>query len=140
MQLSKNFHLREFTKSQTASRKGITNVPNKDQIINLAGLCQCVLQPVRDEFGVVTINSGYRCSELNTAIGGSKTSQHMKGQAADIECPAVDNASLAKWIRENCDFDQLILEYHTPDDPHSGWVHVSYRDVGSNRNQFLTIS
>ena len=100
-------------------------------------LAEHVLQPVRDHFGITTINSGYRGEELNKAVGGSSTSQHCKGQAADIEVPGVSNYDVAKWIEENCDFDQVLLEFYTSGIPDSGWVHVSYNAEG-NRKKSLT--
>ena len=136
MTLSPNFALREFTRSQTAARRGIDNEPTADVVDRLRILCAEVLQPIRDRFGIVTINSGYRSPELNTAIGGSKSSQHMRGEAADIEV-AADNLELAHWIAANLDFDQLISECYQTGDPASGWVHVSYKATG-NRGQCLT--
>ena len=138
MKLSKNFSLKELTKSQTAMRHGIDNNPNKEQMINLVVLTNCVLQPFRDEHGRVDINSGLRVLELNRKIGSSDNSQHVLGMAADIECPAVDNFELAKWINDNLDFDQLILEFYTAGEPTSGWVHVSYNRDGSNRKKAMT--
>jgi len=138
-QLSKNFSLAEMTKSSTAIRCGIDNTkPDKQQLINLTSLTIKVLQPVRDEFGSTTINSGFRCLELNREIRSSDTSQHVKGEAADIECKAVDNLVLAKWIRDNLDFDQVILEGYDGVDPASGWIHVSYKADGTNRKACLT--
>ena len=138
MKLSKNFSLKELTKSQTAMRNDIDNSPNTEQIVNLTALCNCVLQPIRDEHGRVDINSGLRVLELNRKIGSSDNSQHVLGMAADIECPAVDNFELAKWINDNLDFDQLILEFYTAGEPTSGWVHVSYNRDGSNRKKAMT--
>ena len=138
MKLSKNFSLKELTKSQTAMRNDIDNSPNTEQIVNLTALCNCVLQPIRDEHGRVDINSGLRVLELNRKIGSSDNSQHVLGMAADIECPAVDNFELAKWIQNNLDFDQLILEFYTAGEPTSGWVHVSYNRDGSNRKKAMT--
>jgi|TARA_R100001463_G_scaffold109940_3_gene164645 hypothetical protein len=138
MKLSKNFSLKELTKSQTAMRHGIDNNPNKEQMINLVVLTNCVLQPIRDEHGRVDINSGLRVLELNRKIGSGDSSQHVLGMAADIECPAVDNFELAKWINNNLDFDQLILEFYTAGEPTSGWVHVSYNRDGSNRKKAMT--
>ena len=138
MKLSKNFSLKELTKSQTAMRNDIDNSPNTEQIVNLTALCNCVLQPIRDEHGRVDINSGLRVLELNRKIGSSYNSQHVLGMAADIECPAVDNFELAKWIQNNLDFDQLILEFYTAGEPTSGWVHVSYNRDGSNRKKAMT--
>ena len=128
-----------MTASQTAERKGINNNPNDDQITALQKLCENILQPVRDHYATpVTISSGFRSEELCEAIGSSKTSQHAKGQAADFEIFGTPNAELAKWIVENLDYDQLILEFYNPDDPAGGWVHVSYNEKGSNRKQVLT--
>ena len=137
VRLSKNFTLQEFTKSQTAERRGIDNTPVEGHLENAKALFENVVQPVRDNFGVTVINSGYRCGDLNYAIGGSNTSQHCKGQAVDIECPGTPNYDVAKWIEENLEFDQLILEFYTPGIPDSGWVHVSYKTEG-NRKSILT--
>ena len=137
VRLSKNFTLQEFTKSQTAIRKGIDNTPAERHLENAKLLFEKVVQPVRDNFGPTVINSGYRGPDLNYAVGGSNTSQHCKGQAVDIECPGVPNYDVAKWIEENVDFDQLILEFYTPGIPDSGWVHVSYKTEG-NRKSILT--
>jgi len=137
MNLSKNFTLQEFTKSQTAERRGIDNTPVEGHLENAKALFENVVQPVRDNFGVTVINSGYRSGDLNYAIGGSNTSQHCKGQAVDIECPGTPNYDVAKWIEENLDFDQLILEFYTPGIPDSGWVHVSYKSE-DNRKSVLT--
>ena len=138
MKLSNNFSLNEMTKSQTATRKGISNNPSEDHMNSLKALCENVLQKVRDHYGkVVSISSGYRSPELCLAIGSSVNSQHAKGQAADFEIFGISNADLCKWISENCDFDQMILEYHTVGEPNSGWVHVSYRSDGENRKQIL---
>lgn len=137
-QLSKNFSLKELIKSSTAIRLGIDNVPNEEQLINLTHLVIHVLQPVRDQFGSTRINSGLRVLELNRAIGSSDTSQHRKGEAGDIECSSVSNLELAKWIRDNLEFDQIILEAYDGVDPTSGWVHISYKANGENRKACLT--
>ena len=136
MKLSKNFTLKELTKFSTAVRHGIDNNPNKEQMINLVVLTNCVLQKVRDAHGRVDVNSGLRVLELNRAIGSGDSSQHVQGMAADIECPAISNMELAEWIRDNLEFDQLILEFYTPSDPASGWVHVSYNKE-ENRKRVL---
>tara|TARA_R110000822_G_scaffold301222_1_gene424994 strand:+ start:266 stop:730 length:465 start_codon:yes stop_codon:yes gene_type:complete len=140
MQLSKNFTMAEFTKSQTAERKGINNTPQGVHLEAAKALFENVVQKVRDHFGTTTINSGYRCPTLNAAVGGTATSQHCYGEAADIEVPGVANADLANWIVDNTDFDQVILEFYTPGIPDSGWVHVSYKADGSNRGKALTAS
>jgi hypothetical protein len=138
MQLTENFSLHELTKSETALRLNLDNTPNEDTIDSLRLLAQKVLQPVRDHYGMgVKVNSGYRSPESNAAVGGSKTSDHCKGQAADIEIPSVPNAELAQWIMYNLDYTQLILEFYTPGIPDSGWVHVSY-DPNNLKKQELT--
>ena len=136
MKLSKNFTLKELTKSSTAVRHGINNKPDKEQMINLVVLTNCVLQPIRNAHGRVDVNSGLRVLELNRAIGSGDSSQHVQGMAADIECPSISNMELAEWIRDNLEFDQLILEFYTPQDPTSGWVHVSYNKE-ENRKRVL---
>ena len=140
MQLSKHFKLIEFTKSMTATRKGIKNEAGSGEIKKLTDLCYGVLEPVRAKFDKpIIITSGYRSEELCEAIGSKKTSQHAKGQAVDFEIAGVSNLQVALWINNNCDFDQLILEYWKDGEPNSGWVHCSFKD-GSNRKQVLTYS
>ena len=136
MQLSKNFALRELTASQTAIRKGIDNSPNQEQLINLAVLTAKILQPFRDKFGPININSGLRVLALNRAIGSGDKSQHTKGEAADFEMIGVYNKTLAKFIKNELIYDQLILEFYKSDDPSSGWVHCSY-SKDNNRKQSL---
>jgi hypothetical protein len=127
MQLSPNFSLTEMVKSETALRHGLENTPGEAEIAAMRLLCEKVLQPVRDHYGTgVKVNSGFRHPDVNAVVGGSKTSDHCKGQAADIEIPGVANADLAVWIMENLDYTQLILEFYTPGILDSGWVHVSY--------------
>ena len=119
-------------------KSNINNNPSEDHMNNLKELCINELQRVRDHFGrVVSVSSGYRSPELCIAIGSSINSQHAKGQAADFEIPGISNKELAEHIRENLNFDQLILEFHTTDDPMSGWVHCSYNNKEENRKQFL---
>ena len=138
MKLTANFSLQEMTKSETALRFGLDNTPNDSELENLVALCECVLQPVRDHFGKgVKVNSGFRDVEVNAKVGGSKTSDHTRGMAADIEIPGVANAELAQWIVDNVSFRQVILEFYTPGIPDSGWVHVSY-NAGDNKKQVLT--
>ena len=136
MNLSQNFTLQELIKSDTAIRKGIDNNPNSDQVEKLKALCENVLQPVRDHFGRVKVTSGYRSEELCEAIGSSKKSQHAKAEAVDFECIGVDNAEVADWVHMNCETDQLILEFYTPGEPNSGWIHCSYTP-DQPRKQFL---
>ena len=136
MELTRNFSLSELTKSDTAIRKGINNNPNAEQVEKLKALCENILQPIRDHFGRVKVTSGFRSEDLCLAIGSSRSSQHAKAEAADFECIGVDNAELADWIHKNLPYDQLILEYYTPGEPNSGWIHCSYIPHGS-RAQFL---
>lgn len=138
MQLSKNFSLREFTKSQTASRKDIDNTPSGEHLEAAKALFENVVQPVRDHFGPTIITSGYRSPALNEAIGGSATSQHSKGEAVDLEVLGTSTAEVCEWIAANTEFDQLILEFFEPGDINSGWVHVSYKADGTNRKECLT--
>jgi hypothetical protein len=138
MQLTKNFSLHELTKSETALRMGYDNTPGEAETEALRLLCEKVLQPVRDHYGKgVKVNSAYRSPESNAAVGGSKTSDHCKGMAADIEIPGVANAELAQWIMDNLKYTQLILEFYTPGIPDSGWVHISF-DPSNLKCQELT--
>ena len=137
IRLSKNFALSEMVKSATAERLRVDNSPSDIHLVNLTHLAIRILQPVRDEFGVITINSGYRSPALNAKVGGSKTSQHCNGQAADFESFSTPNPDLAKWIANNLEFDQLILEFYDGVNPNSGWVHCSYNLMG-NRKKIMT--
>lgn len=141
MRLSKNFTLRELTKSDTAIRAGIKNKPDAEQLANLQYLATELLQRIRD--GVarpVIVSSGFRCAALNAHVGSKSTSQHTRGEAADFQVAGMDNRALAEWILANVEFDQLILEFYEPGDPHSGWVHCSIRRDGGNRREILTAS
>lgn len=127
MMLSEHFSLSELTKSDTAIRKGIDNTPNDQEVENLILLCNEILEPVREHYGIpFAPNSGFRCLDLNRAIGSSDKSQHVYGKAVDFEIPGLDNKEVALWVMENCDFDQLILEFYKEGEPSSGWVHCSY--------------
>ena len=135
MKLSANFQLSELVKSQTAERKGIPNNPSPAHIDNLKALCVNVLQPIRSHFEApVLISSGYRSGELCIAIGSKITSQHATGNAADLEVPGIDNKILATWIKENLEYDQLILEFYRDGEPDSGWVHVSWNSEKNRSN------
>ena len=136
MNLSRNFSLQELIKSDTAIRKGIDNNPSADQIDKLKALCENILQPVRDHFGRVKVTSAFRSVDLCLAIGSLANSQHAKAEAADFEVMGTDNAELADWIKDNLPYDQLILEYYTPGEPNSGWIHCSYIPE-DRRAQFL---
>ena len=139
MYLSPHFTLAEMCASQTATRLGIENVPNDEEIAALRIVCARILEPVRTQYRVpFSPNSGYRCLALNRALKSKDTSQHVRGQAVDLEVPGVENGDLAQWIADNLEFDQLILEFHTPGVPTSGWVHCSVVP-DSNRGEILTI-
>jgi len=137
MKLSKNLSLKEATKSNTATRLGIKNEPEQWEINNLRAVAENIFQPVRDHFGVpIGVSSGYRCKELNTAIGGSKYSQHMIGEALDIDADIygkVTNAEIFNYIKNNLEWDQMIWEFGDDEEPN--WVHVSYKEAGTNRKQ-----
>jgi zinc D-Ala-D-Ala carboxypeptidase len=138
MNLTKNFTLSEMTKSETALRLGIDNQPNEQQLAALKLLAEKVLQPIRDHFQKgVKVNSALRTLPVNRAIGSGDNSDHVRGQAADIEIPGVPNAELAEWIKDNLEFRQLILEFYQVGVPDSGWVHVSYVPE-DNKKQVLT--
>ena len=139
MKLSKNFTIAEYIKSQTATRKDIDNSLSEDHLESAKLLFAKVVQPVREQWGVTVINSGYRSPALNKAVGGSSKSQHCKSEAVDLECVGASNAEVAQWIESTLEFDQLILEFYTPGDPRSGWVHVSYKE-SNNRKSVLTAS
>lgn len=127
MQLTENFSLAEMVKSETALRQNLDNTPSDTEIENLRQLCANILQPLRDAYGRgIKVNSGFRHPNVNAAVGGSRTSDHCRGQAADIEIPGIANYDLAKYISENFWYTQIILEFYTPGIPDSGWVHVSY--------------
>lgn len=137
-QLTKNFSLAEMVKSETALRHGMDNTPGEEEKENLLRLAANVLQPIRDHYQRgVKVNSGYRSPDVNAKVGGSRTSDHTRGMAADIEIPGVPNADLASWIKENLSYTQLILEFYTPGVPDSGWVHVSF-DPANLKKQDLT--
>jgi hypothetical protein len=139
MMLSTHFSLSELTKSSTATRKGIDNTPDDTAMENLIVLCSEILEPVREHYGIPFVpNSGFRGLELNRAIGSSDGSQHVTGNAVDFEVPGIDNKEVALWVKENCDFDQLILEFYKEGVPASGWVHCSY-DVGKEHRKSARI-
>jgi len=136
-QLTENFKLEEMTVSPTAKKLGLSNTPTPEHIENMRYCCEKILEPVRAKFGPVTINSSYRAPAVNKAVGGSKTSQHVNGQAIDFEVKGVDNKKVADWVADNLEFDQVILEFYTSGDKNSGWVHASIKKEGGNRKQRL---
>ena len=135
--ISKNFTLEELRDSATAKRLGIINAPGVDEVCAMCALVHHVLQPLRDAMQEpIKIGSGYRCSALNRAVGGVANSQHTKGEAADlcIDGELWKGRRWFEWIRQHCQFDQLIWEHNTKG---SYWVHVSYRADGKNRQQVI---
>ena len=136
--ISKNFTLEEFTASDTAKAKGISNIPSTQQVANLCALVHHVLQPLRDAMGhEIKIGSGYRCPRLNAAVGGVSNSQHLNGEAADlcIDGDRIKGKRWFDWIKAHVVFDQLIMEHNAKG---SYWVHVSYRADGKNRKQVIS--
>lgn len=139
MNLSKNLTLFEMIRSDMAKRKGVSNQPTPEHIENMKVLAEKIFQPIREHFGVpIYITSGYRSAALNKKIGGSRNSQHLTGEAMDIDMdghPHVSNVQVFNWIRANLIFDQLIWEFGNNNNP--DWVHVSYRTSGTNRRDVL---
>jgi hypothetical protein len=132
---SEHFSYDEMTLSQTASRKGIDNTPPEYVKKNLERLCLKILEPARAALGALIVSSAYRCKALNKAVGGSDSSGHPDGYCADIVPVKVTKIEFARWVKNNCEFDQIILEFGTKDDP--AWVHVSADP--RNRRQVLQI-
>ena len=138
MQLSKNLALAEVMRSETAKRKGISNMPTPEHIENFKKLAENVFQPIREHFGVpIHISSGYRSYALNKAVGGSASSQHCSGEAIDIDMDgtSITNKQIFEFVRDNVNFDQMIWEFGTDANP--DWVHVSYESTGKQRKQIL---
>jgi len=136
--ISKHISYKEGVYSATATRKGIDNTPNDGQLLNMVTIAEEVFEPLRSYVGgPIKINSFFRSPELNTTIGGSKTSQHCKGQAMDIDDTfgRMTNAEMYSWIKEYLEFDQMIWEFGDDDNP--DWVHVSYVSEEDNRNRCL---
>ncbi len=138
--ISAHLSLEECIKSTTASRLGINNMPPQSVINTLKIAAEKVFEPVRLHFGVpIFVSSAYRSPELNKAIGGSSTSQHMHGEAFDLDMDGkstkVTNAAIFHYIKDNLVFDQLIWEFGNDTNP--DWVHVSYETTGAQRKQIL---
>lgn len=132
----KYFSIKELTRSDTANRLKIDNTPSQEVIDNLTALVDNVLDPLRELYGKpIHISSGYRCPRLNKAVGGVSTSQHLVGQAADINQGShEENRRLFVYIEEYLPFDQLLWENG------GAWVHISYRKDGKNRQQVKRIN
>jgi hypothetical protein len=137
--VSEHLSLKEVTKSNTAQRLGIDNTPTVSHLVALKEVAENIFEPLRLHFGVpIGVSSGYRSKELNEAIGGSKRSQHSHGQALDLDADiygGITNADIFYRIKDHLDFDQLIWEFGTDEEPN--WVHVSYVGDGNNRGEVL---
>ena len=136
--ISEHISYKEGTNSITAIRRGLDNTPNNEQLNNMELIAEKVFEPLREWVGgPIKINSFFRGLKLNTAIGGAKSSQHMKGQAMDIDDTFghATNADMYEYIKNNLDFDQLIWEFGDDDNPN--WLHVSYVSPEKNRNRCL---
>lgn len=143
MKISDNFYLSEFTKSNTAKANNIDNSPHQGHIYCIKALVNNILQPLRDGLGQpIFISSGYRSSELNELINGSKNSQHSKGQAVDIDQDnrnsKISNSDVFFYILDNLDFDQLIWEFG--DDENPDWVHVSYNGLNEKQRKEIIVA
>lgn len=138
----KYFSIRELTKSATATRLGIDNTAKGAVLASLTTLINCVLDPLRERWGApIVVTSGYRCAALNKVVGGAASSQHTKGEAADIRSLSDSRADNMRLLRlllgSDIEFDQVICEY--PDnDGRPDWIHVSYKASGRNRRSMLT--
>lgn len=140
MKLSEHLDLSEVTRSESAKRKGISNMPTEAHIANFKLLAEKIFEPIRTHFRCpIIISSGYRSKELNASIGGSLTSQHCQGEAIDIDMDGstngVTNRMVFDYIKDNLNFDQLIYEFGDANNP--DWVHVSYESTGIQRKQIL---
>jgi hypothetical protein len=136
--ISEHISYKEGVYSNTATRRGINNTPDDEQLNNMELIAGKIFEPLRKWVGgPIKINSFFRSPELNTAIGGSSKSQHCKGQAIDIDDTfgKATNAEMYNWIKENLNFDQMIWEFGDDDNP--AWVHVSYVSEEENRNRCL---
>ena len=136
--ISKHVSYKEATRSNTALRRGIDNIPDVEELENMKLIAEKVFEPLRKFVGgPIKINSFYRSPELNVAIGGSKKSQHCHGQAMDLDDTYGhrSNASMFKYLRYNMDYDQMIWEFG--DDNNPNWVHISYVSPQQNRNRCL---
>ncbi len=140
MKLSEHLALSEVIRSESAKRKGVSNMPTDAHIANFKLLAEKVFEPIRNHFGKpIHISSGYRSEALNKVIGGSKSSQHCSGEAIDIDMDGnahgITNKMIFDYIKDNLEFDQLIAEF--PEKGNLSWVHVSYESTGKQRKQIL---
>ena len=140
MKISEHLDLSELIRSESAKRRGIANMPTEAHIANLKLLAEKVFEPIRNNFRCpIHISSGYRSAELNKAVGGATTSQHSSGEAIDIDMDGspngVTNKMVFDYIKKYLEFDQLIWEFGSSENP--DWVHVSYESTGKQRKQVL---
>ena len=138
MSVSKHISMKEAVESYTAKRRGIKNVPSEYELVNMTAVAENIFEPLREWVGgPIKINSFFRSVELNQAIGGSSKSQHCQGRAIDIDDTYgwKTNAEMYHWVKENLDFDQMIWEFGTDENP--DWVHISYVSQDGNRNRCL---
>ena len=140
MKLSAHLDLSEVTRSESAKRNGISNMPTEQHIANFKLLAEKVFEPIRLHFNCpIHISSAYRSEALNKAVGGSSTSQHCTGEAIDVDMDGstsgVTNKMVFDYIKDNLVFDQLIYEFGDSKNP--DWVHVSYESTGKQRKQVL---
>ena len=136
--ISENITFKEATKSNTALRLNLNNIPDAYQITNMVGVAKNVFEPLREYVGgAIKINSMFRSEELNTAIGGSSRSQHIEGRALDLDdiYGHKTNLQMFNYIKDNLSFDQLIYEFG--DDNNPAWIHVSYVSKEENRGRCL---
>jgi len=137
--ISKHITYNEAVYSDTAKRLGIKNTPNEEQLVNMKIVANFVFEPLRNHFNTnIGISSFFRSKALNKAIKGSKSSQHVKGEAIDIDADIynkITNKQIFDYVKDNLEFDQLIYEYGTDENP--DWVHVSYTMDRPNRKQIL---
>ena len=136
--ISKHISYKEATRSLTAIRLGLENKPNEYELSNMIGVAENIFEPLRKWVdNPIKVNSFFRSIELNKAIGGSSRSQHCQGRAIDIDDTYghATNAEMFHWIKENLNFDQMIWEFGTDDNP--DWVHISYVSEDGNRNRCL---
>ena len=140
MKISEHLDLSELIRSESAKRNGISNMPTEAHITNLKLLAEKVFEPIRNNFRCpIHISSGYRSAELNKTVGGATTSQHSSGEAIDIDMDGspngVTNKMVFDYIKKYLEFDQLIWEFGSAENP--DWVHVSYESTGKQRKQVL---
>lgn len=138
MKLTTHFSLEEMIRSGVAISRRIDNTPTEEDIERMCLLCENVLEPIRRRFGVTRISSGYRSLELNKAVGGAPSSQHMSGEAADIHISDMETGmKIYDFVRKHLDFDQMLFEHRMSNG--CRWLHISYTARRTNRRQALAV-